>query len=180
MLVFSTSCSSIRYASDYDGQINFEALEDFHYIGWSDNSDELINDFDKKRIEEAFGEEFKKRGIHFVDESEADAAVSLFIVFDEKTSVTAYTNHNNFYGYGSYRYPAWGWGGGMSTTTYQENDYTVGTLVVDVFDAQTKQLVWQGVASGTVNENPRGREERIIRVAKGLMLKYPVQPTADK
>jgi hypothetical protein len=77
------------------------------------------------------------------------------------------------YGYG---YPAWGWGGGMSTTRYQEYDYLDGTLVVDVFDAESKKLVWQGVASGTINENTKNREDRINRVAAAIMDQYPVEP----
>jgi len=138
----------------------------------------MVNDLDKRRIEEAFGNEFSKRGIAFVDQSEADAAVSLFIVVDQKTSTTAYTDYYGGmggmgYGYGR-GYPGWGWGGGMSTTRYQEYDYLVGTLVVDVFDTDTKKLVWQGVASGTINEKTKNREARIQKMARAIMDKYPV------
>ena len=138
-----------------------------------------MNDLDRRRIEEAFGNEFSKRGITFVDQSEADAAISLFIVVDQKTSTTAYTDHYGGmggmgYGYGR-GYPGWGWGGGMSTTRYQENDYLVGTLVVDVFDTETKKLVWQGVSSGTINEKTKNREARIQKTARAIMDKYPVK-----
>jgi len=171
-----SACSSTKITSDYDNEADFTKYQDFHYLGWAEHSDQILNDLDKARIESAFADEFARRGIKFVDQSEADATVSLFLVVDQKTSTTAYTDYYGGMGYG-YGYPAWGWGGGMGTTRYQEYDYLDGTLVVDVFDAGTKKLVWQGVASGTINENTKSREERIKRVAAQIMDQYPVEPT---
>ena len=175
---FLSGCSSTKITADYDKEVDFTKYQDFHYLGWAKDSDKILNDLDKRRIEGAFGAEFKRRGIEFVDASEADAAVSLFVVVDQKTSTTAYTDYYGGmgmgYGYGR-GYPGWGWGGGMSTTRYQEHDYLVGTLVVDVFDTETKKLVWQGVSSGTVNENTKNREARIQKVARAIMEKYPIQ-----
>ena len=173
------SCSSLKITSDQDDTVDFSKYKDFYYLGWAEESDKMLNDLEKRRIEAAFRDEFTKRGIEFVNQSEADAAVSLFIVVDQKTSTTAYTNHYGGYGYGGRMYPGWGWGGGFSSTTYSENDYLVGTLVVDVFDVNTKELVWQGVASKTISENPQQREKNIPRVAKALMSKYPVAPATE-
>ena len=175
ILAFSLfGCSSTKITSDFDKDADFTKYKDFSYLGWAKDSDQMLNDLDKQRIETAFANEFTKRGIKFVDQSEADAMVSLFIVVDQKTSTTAYTDHYGGMGGGyGYGYPGWGWGGGMSTTRYQEHDYLVGTLVVDVFDAEQKKLVWQGVGSGTVNENTKNREDRINKVARAIMDKYP-------
>ena len=86
--------------------------------------------------------------------------------------------YGGYYGYG----PAYGWGPSMSTahTTFNEYEYTVGTLVVDVYDAKNKKLIWEGVAQGTIDENPRGREENIKKVVAQIMARYPVQPPKDK
>ena len=62
----------------------------------------------------------------------------------------------------------------MSTTTYSTTDYTVGTLVVDVYDETDKKLVWEGVAKGTIKDNPKGRDSRITAVVEGIMKRYPV------
>ena len=53
-----------------------------------------------------------------------------------------------------------------------------GTLVLDVFDGKTKDQVWQGVASGTVTEDPQKREQAIPKKISALMKKYPV-PKAE-
>jgi ribosome recycling factor len=49
-------------------------------------------------------------------------------------------------------------------------------LVIDVFDKANKQLIWEGIATKTVDENPDTRDKNIpIAVAK-LMRYYPVPP----
>ena len=106
--------------------------------------------------------------------------VSLFSVAEQKTSTTAHTNHYNMggYGYGGFGYYG-GYGGmgmGTSTTTYSENDYTVGTLVVDVFDKAEKKLIWQSVGQKTVDENPKTAEKNFPRVAAAIMKSFPIEP----
>lgn len=49
--------------------------------------------------------------------------------------------------------PGWGWGGGFSSTTTMRS-YTHGTLVLDMFDAQTQRPIWRGIAMGTVPDSP--------------------------
>lgn len=75
------------------------------------------------------------------------------------------------YGYGA------GWGrrgmGGMATSTTRQVDYTVGTIVVDIWDASTKKLVWRGTASKTVQDDP-SKSTKIINEGMAKMFKaYP-------
>jgi hypothetical protein len=175
-----TSCSTIKITSDRDGDVDFSKFSTLSYFGWQEESDKILNQFDKTRIEQAFADEFKNRGVSVV-EKEGDIIVSLYIVVDQKTGTTAYTNHYGAGGpygyYGGFGYGAgWGWGMGYSTTSYQEYDYKVGTLVCDVFDYKTKKLIWQGVVSGEIDENPKNRERNIPRVVRELMKRYPVKP----
>jgi len=53
----------------------------------------------------------------------------------------------------------WGWrrwgggfGDGFGTSTTTEETYKVGTLVVDLFDTNTKKLIWRGSASDTLRQ----------------------------
>ncbi|MEP3389969.1 MAG: DUF4136 domain-containing protein [Reichenbachiella sp.] len=160
--------------SDFDKNFNFSNVKTYSFAGWQKGSDEKLNEFDKKRIQDAMKSEFSKKGMELV-ESDGDAVITLFIVVNEKTSTTAYTDFNGGMGYGG-RW-GWGYGGGMgmasATTTYSENDYKEGTLVVDMYDKTEKQLIWQGVLTSTVNENPKKREKSIPKKIKKLMKKYP-------
>lgn len=179
-----TSCGSgVSVTSDYDKSVDFTRYSTFEYYGWSDNSDQILTQFDKERIEKAFEQEFRNRGWNVVS-SDGDAVVSLFIVVDKKTSYTSYTDHYNtgmysgmyspMYGYGYG--PGYGTGFGSSTTTTTAKDYLVGTLIVDVFDAQTKKHIWQGIGKKTVSEKSSKRDERINTAVSEIMKEFPVQP----
>jgi len=173
------SCSGIKVTADYDKTVDFSEYKTYSYYGWTEESDQILNRFDKERIEKSFAEEFSKRGIKYVKEG-GELVVSLFIVVDKKTSKTAYTTHygGSNYGYGRYGYsygPGWGWGMGHSSTQYSEHDYLEGTLVCDVFNKESKQLIWQGVGASTVDEDPQKREKGIPYAVKAIMSSYPVR-----
>lgn len=180
LCLFLTGMLQAQVKSDYDKTIDFTKYKTYSFAGWQNDSDKLINDLDKTRILDAFKAEFDARNMTLVEDN-ADAVVTLFLVIDNKTSTTAYTNYMGGMGMG-YGY---GWGMGMgagmgtSTTTYSENDYQVGTLVVDVYDAGTKKLAWQGVLQKTINEKASKREKTIPKNAAKIMKQYPV-PAAKK
>jgi hypothetical protein len=182
-LMLMTSCSSLKVYSDVDPSIDFSKYKSLEYYGWAEESDKLLTTLDKDRIEKAFDAEFKRRGIDVV-ESGGDMIVTLFIVVEQKTSTTATTTHmgggfggyyGGFYGYG----PGYGWGGGHSTTSIQEYDYQVGTLVCDVFDRQDKKLIWEGIGTGEINENPKNRDKNIPKTVQAIMSKFPVRPVGQ-
>ena len=172
-----TSCSSVQVVSDYDKTVDFTQYKTLKFYGWAKNSDQLLSRFDKERVEKAFADEFRKRGVEVVQDN-ADIIVALYIVTKDKTEKTATTTHmGGGYGYRRWGYgPGWGWGGGTSYTTVSEDDYTVGTLVVAVYDAKAKKLIWQSIGKKTLSENTNNREERIKRGVAKIMSKYPVEP----
>ena len=190
-IIFLGACSSIKVTSDYDKEADFTKYKTFEYYGWAEESDKILNRFQKERIESAFGDEFLKRGLKYV-EGNGDMVVSLYIVVDKKTSTTAYTNH---YGTGGYGYGGGGWYGGYgmgyggmgyggmgmgaSTTTYSENDYLEGTLVVDVFDKAEKKMIWQSVGQKTIEENPEKAERNTPKVAAAIMKPFPIKPIKE-
>ncbi len=181
--VLTTSCGSgVSVTSDYDKTADFSKYKTFTYYGWADKSDQMLTSFDKERIESAFQNEFSMRG-WTVDQTKGDAIVSLYIVVDQKTSYSSYTDHYNSGMYGGMYAPRYGYGGygmgtgmGTSTTTTTQNDYEVGTLIIDVFDSQTKKQIWQGIGKKTISENKSNREERINAGVAKIMKAFPVQP----
>lgn len=188
-LFFFAGCTSIKVTSDLDKSVDFTKHKTFQYYGWQKDSDKILNSLDKNRIESAFGAEFKKRGLTYVKDN-GDLIVTLLIVTEQKTKTTANTTstgygggYGGYYGYG----PGWGWGAGhagmgmgSATTTYSTYDYNVGTLVVDVFDASEKKLIWEGIGQGTINENPKNRDKTIPKSVAAIMKDYPVKPLDSK
>lgn len=178
--ILLSSCSTLTVVSDLDKSVDFAQFKTFEYYGWTENSDQILNRFDKERIEEAFGNEFRDRDLTIVEKGQGELVVSLYIVTQQKTQTTAnttsmgggYGGYGGYYGYG----PGYGWGGGHSTTTFHDYDYTEGTLIVSVYDAKKEQLIWESAGKGTINENPEKREATIPKAVAQIMNEYPVQP----
>ena len=80
-------------------------------------------------------------------------------------------------GYGGYY--GWGWGGVGSTTT-TVSEYTVGTLVVDIFDSATKGLIWRGVAEAELKKKQDKREKQATKAVEKLLRDFPPKPGASK
>ncbi|MEA1898720.1 MAG: DUF4136 domain-containing protein, partial [Bacteroidota bacterium] len=97
------------------------------------------------------------------------------------TSMGMY-GYGGYYGYG----PRYGWGPGYgmgnSTTTYNEYNYTVGTLIIDIYDAKAEQLIWESVGSKTItqDQDSAAKEQNIKKTANQMMYKYPVKPVKTK
>jgi len=64
---------------------------------------------------------------------------------------------------------------GEATTTIET--YKVGTLVVDIFDAKAKQLVWRASASDTLSNNS---DKNIKELDKGVSKMFKQFPPAAK
>jgi hypothetical protein len=174
-LVFAGQVNAQKVKVDLDKEADFSNYKSITFLGWQKDSDKLLNDLDKERMRNAFASEFKSREMEKGGE-EADLAITLYLVLEQKTSTTAYTNYYGGGGYGRYGRGGWGWGNGYGTTTYSESDYIKGTLVMDVYDNSTNQLIWQAVASGTVKENPKKRDKGIPKLAAKMMKKFPILP----
>ena len=186
VMIFS-SCNTLKVTVDYDNTVDFSKFTTYEYYGWAAESDKILNPFDKKRIESAFGKELNKRGMKYVEE-DGDLIITLYIHTEDKTQVTANTTSMGMYGYGGYYGygPRYGWGPGygmgQSTTTYNEYDYKVGTLIIDMYDSNKEQLVWESVGSKTINQDQtsEAKEQRIKQTAAQMMSKYPVKPIKTK
>jgi len=71
-------------------------------------------------------------------------------------------------------YSAWGMrgiGGGMGGITPEQN--VVGTLIVSVYDAKQKTLIWRGIGQDTLSNNG-GKNQKMVGSAVQKMFKqYP-------
>ena len=75
-------------------------------------------------------------------------------------------------GYGGYGYRGWG-GMGMGSATTTESEYTVGTLVVDIFDAKSKALMFRGTASDELSDKPEKNQKKLEKASDKMFKKFP-------
>ncbi len=173
------SCEAMKVTSDLDPTVDFNKHKTYNVLPWDRDQSELINEFDQKRILNSVHAQMLARGYEKA-ESGSDISVSTFLLLNEKEQTTAYTNHYNMGGYGYYGgfgYYGFGGGYGMGTgyTTYSTEQYTVGTLIIDIFDNDTKKLIWQGIGAGTIKEDRSKRDNNIPKVLAKIMASYPVK-----
>ena len=71
---------------------------------------------------------------------------------------------------GGWRWRGFG-GRGEATTT--EQDYKEGTLVVDMYDSKTKQLIWRGSSEDTVSNNTEKNEQNLDKGDAKMFRKVP-------
>jgi hypothetical protein len=94
------------------------------------------------------------------------------------TQRTLQTYYDNF-GFGG----GWGWRGfggygdsfGDSTTT--EQDYKDGTLVVDLYDGKTKQLIWRGSAEDMLSDKAENNEKNLDKGVARMFKSFPPHST---
>lgn len=173
--VLSNPAFAQKVTVDVDANADFSQYVSYEFRPGQQDIDTLLNRLDQDRLRNAFKAEFDSRDLE-QKESEADIVVSIYVVLDQKTSTTAYTD---FYGGTPYGYGRWGrgWGNGYGTTRYVERDYIEGTLVLDVFDSENNELIWQAVATGAMKENPQKRDKAIPKTVKKLMKDFPIKPS---
>lgn len=163
LLVMVTSCVSVRVASDYDKDADFNSYKTFaFYKTGIDKAD--ISDLDKRRILRAIETELLAKG--FTKSENPDLLVSIFTKSREKINV-----HNN--GFGPYGY-GWGWSPWYWNNYSHVSTSTEGTLFIDLIDAKKKELVWQGVGKGYISTGSvEKKEARIKEFVKSIIAKYP-------
>ncbi len=63
----------------------------------------------------------------------------------------------------------WGFGGGMATV----QTYTEGSLIVDLYDATTRKMVWRGVATATASDKPTKNIAKMNKALDKMFEKLP-------
>jgi hypothetical protein len=125
--------------TDFDHQANFSRYKTY---SWQEvkASNSLWGD----RIKDAVNAQLAAKGWTQVDNGADVAIVAIKTTQTERTLQTFYDGLG-----GGWRWRGFG-GFGESATT--EQDYKEGTLVVDMYDASTKQLIWRGSAEDMLSD----------------------------
>jgi hypothetical protein len=153
-LVFATKSSAQQVKTDYDRGANFA-----QYKTYSWEHVKTKNPLDVDRIKNAVNAGLSAKGLTQVDSGGDVSIVAMEITRNQQTLNTFYD------GFGG----GWGWrrfgGGGFGEATTTTDTYKVGTVVVDLFDTKSKQLIWRGAASDTLSNNS---DKNIKNLEKGV------------
>lgn len=160
-LLFLAGCD-LSANADYDQNFDFSTVKTYQ---WAGEKPEDVSDLSHKRIVGAIDEQLQAKGL-----SKVESNPDVYIVYygDSDEQVVANTTSYG-YGYG----PGWYWGGGMGGSTTTVSTYKVGTLVIDMYSAAKKELIWRGTVSGTISDNPQKNAKLVQKAAEKVFKKYP-------
>jgi len=132
-----------------------------------------MSQLNQNRIMNAISDEFKKKGLLAVS-SNPDLLIHTTAIVKDKQSLSSNTTYTGGYGYGGY-YRPYGWGGGMSTgyTTYSVDEYKDGSLIIEVVDAKTKNLLWEGIGNKEIDKPAKDLDAAVKDAVAKILAGYP-------
>lgn len=157
VLLFTITGFGQQVKTDYDRSTNFAQYKTY---SWEkvQTPDPLWVD----RIKSAVNSVLAAKGLTEVPSGGDVAIVSIEMTHNQTTLNTFYD------GFGR----GWRWGGfGDATTTV--DTYKVGTLVVDLFDANTKKLIWRGSASDTLSDKSSNNIKNLDKGVQKMFAHFP-------
>jgi hypothetical protein len=163
LLVGNSSAQQVK--TDYDRSANFA-----QYKTYSWEHVKTQDPLDVDRIKSAVNAVLTAKGWTQVASGGDVSIIGIQTTQDQQTLNTFYDGFGG--GWGWRRFGGGGFGDFGDATTTTET-YQVGTLVVDLFDTKTKQLLWRGTASDTLSNNSNKNIENLNKGVEKMFKQFP-------
>lgn len=164
-----TACSSMEITHDWDVEADFSRYHTYRWMpvaaapaGQDADAARASNTLLDRRIRSAVDAAMASKG-YGVAPGSPDVLVAYHTGLKDRVDVTDW-------GY-VYSGEYWGWTG----RDIDVQNVTEGTLIVDLVDASTHELLWRGMASGEVNpdRSPQERDRAMHELVARMFEKYP-------
>lgn len=157
LMALTTAVFADNIAIDYDHSAKFDQVKTYSWSGVH-----TANSIWDARVKDAIDKELAAKGW-----TQVPTGGDVSVVAVEKTSIQR--QYDTFYdGFGGWRR----FGGfGDSTTTV--DSYKVGTLIVSIFEGNSKQLIWKGTSSDDLSGNPEKNTKKLAKDVQQLFKHFP-------
>jgi hypothetical protein len=156
---------TVDYDREYDGPLGTYT--------WAEPQEARISPLMAARLVAAIDAQMEAGGHKKVAEDEGpDVILTYHASAQDEVVVTS----DHF----GYRYgPGWRWGAGMGPSTSRTRTYTKGTLVIDIWTAKDKRLIFRGTITDTVSDKPEKNEQKINSGVEKLVKELDKQLKRD-
>jgi hypothetical protein len=160
LLLGSIRAFAAQTTTDYDHSANFSQYKIYSWIKVQ-AGDSLWAD----RIQKDVDALLAAKGWTKVA-ANGSASISAFETTQDQNTLETFYD-----GFGG----GWGWRGfgGMGMTTTTTDVTKVGTVVVDIFDSQSKQLIWRGKESADLSGHPDRNAKNLTKNLATLFKRFP-------
>ncbi len=162
MIVFAGTASAQQVKTDFDRSANFT-----QYKTYSWEQVKTKDTLDAGRIKSAVNAALATKGWTQVDSGGDVSIVAMEIAKNQQTLNTFYDGFGGGWGYRRFG------GGGFGEATTTTDTYKVGTVVIDLFDTKTKQLIWRGSESDTLSNNSDKNIKNLDKGVEKMFKKFP-------
>ncbi|WP_439880567.1 DUF4136 domain-containing protein [Pontibacter sp. MBLB2868] len=178
-LLVASCAPTVDVNTDYAQSTDFSQYKTFNFYQeqptesreTSGNYNTMLDQYLKTAIRQSLG----NQGLSY-DATNPDLKVAYDVTVDTEMAVNTNYVYPPGFGYGysywyGYRY---NYGFNRFPATYKTiNKYKEGTVVVDLVDADTNELVWRGVGEAAVDMAGGISQERINTIVKDILNDYP-------
>jgi hypothetical protein len=174
LVVVLAGCSTMQVHSDFDPAASFTGLKTYDWtkaakkVTGNPRLDDPALD---KRIRGLIESQLAAQGYTKVSGGTPDFLVGYHVALEKKLAVSTM---NDYYGYRA----GWGWSYGAGTGTMMPQSYTYeyeqGSLIIDVVNPETHDLIWRGSAQAEVNRK-KGNEQ-LTEAIKRILERFPPKP----
>ena len=170
-LMLASCASSPTVRTDADPNASFSGYRTYTWL----SKPEGISPLASQRIVDSVNAALRAEG--WSETVNGDVAIAAHVASQQKQTLDTM--------YSGPAYGGWGWrggwyGGGMGMSSTTVRTYTVGTLIVYMFDTKTKQAIWRGTASDTVPSSPEKANALIQSAVTGMFKDFPPGSTPAK
>ena len=145
--------------TDYDRTVDFSKYKTFMWIREPKPENPLM----KQRVIDAVNAQLEAKGLRLVTKN-ADLGVSANTATKERHTLQSF--YDGFPG-------GWRWHRYWGPVTTTVETYEVGTLVVDLFDRETKQVKWWGFSSATLSDKEEKNAEKLNKAVEKMFKDFP-------
>jgi hypothetical protein len=167
MIAIAISLAAMSFAqevrTDYDRNADFGQYKTFSFEKIKTKNPLWVD-----RISSAVGAALSARGLTQVASGGDISIVAIEMTKDQQSIDTFYQNLANGWG--------WRWGGGFGEATAPTDTYRVGTLVVSLFDAKSKKLIWRGSESNALSDKSSKNIKVFDKGVEKLFREFPPEP----
>lgn len=173
-LLLLTACSGYSVKYDFDPGASFRGYRAFDWYAASKRAQGRKADEHPlldRRVRAAVEQELQAKGYRRETSADPDFLIAYYPVYRTRR-VRTHTSVG--VGLGGWRRP-WGYGVGTRFGTSETHTFKEGTIVLEIIDYKSNQLVWQARAEGALDrlDDPQEAQEQIARAVRDLLDRFP-------
>ena len=175
LLLVSCASTPDTYSSVAPGS-DFRGIKTYGFLAQASTDKAGYQSLETNFLKVAVAQQMDLRGMRY-DPASPDVLMNFYIHTEEKVRARQTpTMSGGYYGYRGGVYDDFGYGGVAYETRIDQ--YTVGTLTIDMIDPKARKLLWEGTLIGRLTKkDEKNLEATIDEVVKDIFVKFPVLNT---